>query len=440
MPELRVHRFRVEVVDGPDRGKVVESSVGDACERDYGIGSALGNELILRDGSVSRHHCTIVQRPHHFWLRDSGSRNGTYLDNIRIESARLHDNAQIRVGVTVLKFTVLKDLVTHPLSDVPRLGDLVGVSPRMRQLFAMLPRIAQSDATVLILGETGTGKSRLAEAIHGAGPRASEPFQVIDCTAIPQNLLESELFGHERGAFTGAEGPKEGAFEAAGAGTVLLEEIGELSSDLQPKLLRAIEDRAIRRVGSTAWRKLNCRVLAATNRDLRQEVNRGAFRSDLFYRLNTVTLRLPPLRERPEDIPLLMRTFAAEYAEDGVELLGPTIIDEWQKRDWPGNVRELRNAVERVILLGARHHQNYSDAVPPPPSSQPSRAQLREALMSGEDMRPFRIAKENVVNDFERAYVRMLLERHGGNLSRAAREACMDRGYLRELARKHRLM
>jgi transcriptional regulator with GAF, ATPase, and Fis domain len=400
---------------------------------------------VLRDGSVSRHHCVIIQRPRYFLLRDSGSTNGTFIDNIRIESARLHDGADIRVGITRLKFTILKDAVTHPLSDVVELGDLVGVSPHMRQLFVLVPRIARSDATVLILGETGTGKSLVAEAIHNASDRSHHPFQVIDCAAVPPNLMESELFGHERGAYTGAETSEAGAFEVAGAGTVVLEEIGELPLDLQPKLLRAIEDRAIRRVGGTRWHKLECRIVAATNRDLRQEVNTGAFRSDLFYRLNTVTLRLPPLRERPEDIPLLVRAFALQYADDGPERLGDRIVEEWQKRDWPGNVRELRSAVERTLLLGAGHEDLHGQRVVlrktgfPIAGAQES-GLIAQAVMAGNEVKPFRLAKDQIVTAFERTYVETILNRNDRNLSRAAREARMDRGYLRELARKHRLL
>jgi DNA-binding NtrC family response regulator len=297
----------------------------------------------------------------------------------------------------------------------------------MRRLFAMMQRIAAADSTLLIEGETGTGKGIIAEAIHGASARAGGPFVVVDCASIPPSLIEAELFGHTRGAFTGAGAARAGAFESAAGGTVFLDEIGELPLDMQPKLLRAIEDRVVKRVGGNDAVRLDIRIIAATNRDLRSEINQGRFRSDLYYRLNTFRLRIPPLRERREDIALLVAHFYRQLSPGG-EPPPAELLAELARHDWPGNVRELRAAVERAVLLG-------DPAV--------WRALSGEAP-AAEDTRfvdgtSFRAAKERAIAAWERDYVRSLIARHDGNLSRAARAVRMDRNHLRELLRRHQI-
>jgi len=291
-----------------------------------------------------------------------------------------------------------------------------------------LPKLADSDATLLLEGETGTGKGLLAEALHEAGARSRGPFVTVDCGAIPPTLIESELFGHDKGAFTGAVAGRTGAFESAAGGTVFLDEIGELPLELQPRLLRVLEDRVIKRIGGNEPVRLDIRIIAATNRDLRAEINRGRFRSDLYYRLATLHLRIPPLRERREDIALLVAHFYSQLASDG-DLPPAEMISELARHDWPGNVRELRAAVERIVLLG--DPMVWRTITDPGIEASAAPGVRADAGMS------FREAKERAVASWERGYVQALLARHDGNLSRAAREVRMDRNHLRELVRRH---
>jgi two-component system response regulator GlrR len=428
--ELAFARFRLVVIDGPDRGR---SELSSASELAVGTGEA--NQLVLADPTVSRHHFVITFTPRGYHVRDTGSTNGTYLANHRIESAYLQDGSILRAGVTTLRFEGTDGEIREPLSDDDRFGRALGRSPVMRRLFALLPRIAASESTVLIDGETGTGKSLLARAIHVAGKRANGPFVVVDCGAIPAALIESELFGHERGAFTGATAARPGVFEAARGGTVFLDEIGELPLDMQPKLLHAIEERAVRRLGSATPLALDVRLIAATNRDLRQAVNRGGFRSDLYYRLNIVKLRLPPLRERTGDVPLLVEAFYRELTGNPAATAPAELVAALAQHDWPGNVRELRAAVERSLLVDDPTQW---------------RALIDEPLAAGgdpggapepfDDALTFRAAKERATLRWERWYLGELLARHGGNLSRASRAVRMDRTHLRELGRRYKLI
>jgi DNA-binding NtrC family response regulator len=302
----------------------------------------------------------------------------------------------------------------------------------MRKLFALLEKVAQSDINVLIEGESGTGKELVATEIVQRGSRADRPFVIVDCGAISPNLVESELFGHIRGAFTGADRDRIGAFEAADGGTVFLDEIGELPLELQPKLLRALEAREIRRVGETKARKVNVRVVSATNRDLEREVNKGRFREDLYFRLAVLQVRVPPLRERLEDLPILIRVFLSALGVPEQErLFGSAVLAEMSKHDWPGNVRELRNYVERSVVL--------QSAIPAGATARRS-APSHPHLGSQVDIRiPFKIAKDAAVDTFERSYLGALLESCGGNMSKAARTAGMDRMYLHRLVQKHGL-
>ncbi|MDI1433018.1 MULTISPECIES: sigma 54-interacting transcriptional regulator [Polyangium] len=430
--ECAIGRFRLQVTAGPDRG--VER-VSDGAE--LSVGTAAGNHLVLTDGAVSRHHCAITVTDRGFLVRDLGSRNGTRVTGFRVEGAYLGPGAVLGIGKSTLRFDPLPDEIVEPLADEERYGRILGQSMAMRRLFAALPRIAASDSTVLIEGETGTGKGLLAEVIHQKSPRAQGPFVVIDCSSIPPTLIEAELFGYMRGAFTTALQSRAGAFEAAAGGTVFLDELGELPIDMQPKLLRALEERVVRRIGSLDPVKLDVRVIAATNRDLRQEVNRGTFRSDLYYRLNIVRIRLPPLRERREDIPPLVAHFYEQFARSGDPLPPAELVAAFTKQDWPGNVRELRAAVERAILMEdeALWFEATLGAAPgsEPKTAAPPSADYDEDLALGS----FRAAKERAVARWERGYIETLVRQSGGNLSRAARSAHMDRNHLRELLRRH---
>jgi DNA-binding NtrC family response regulator len=298
----------------------------------------------------------------------------------------------------------------------------------MRSTFALLERAASVDVTVLLQGETGTGKQVAAEAIHERSSRSAGPFVTVDCGNLPLNLLESELFGHEKGAFTGAAERRIGAFEEADGGTVFLDEIGELPLDTQPKLLRALEERHVRRIGSNRYTDVDVRVIAATNRDLRAEVNAGRFREDLYFRLAVVKVDLPPLRERPEDIPELVRALLEQMRappETMARIGGDDLIAHMKRGPWPGNVRELRNYLQRCIVF---------EGAPPLEA-----AEGRTAPGVVDASVPWQEAREWAMARFERAYLEDLMRRNNGVVAQAARAAGLDRVYLHKLLRRHNL-
>ncbi|HEX8113883.1 MAG TPA: sigma 54-interacting transcriptional regulator [Kofleriaceae bacterium] len=409
---IEITRFQLKVVNGPDSPHRVESTGSELT-----IGSDPGHPLRLTDPCVSRQHCMLRVSDEGVVCTDLGSTNGTLVTGRRITSAILLPGDTITVGETTIAFDLLPDTVSEPLSVDDRFGRVLGRSVAMRRLFAIAERVAAADATILIDGETGTGKSALAEAIHEHSPRKDKPFIVVDCGALPGTLLESELFGHERGAFTGALESRLGLFESADGGTILLDEIGELPLDLQPKLLRVLERRVIRKVGASRERPIDVRLIAATHRDLRCEVNRKTFRSDLWYRLNTVRITMPPLRERRDDIAMLVWAIYQDLLGDRSAMPPTTIVRQLMRGNWPGNVRELRSAVERS-LLGAPVSDAAFDAGPT----------------------SFRDAKIRATADWERRYLADLLAAHDGNVSRAARSARMNRSHLSELIHRHGLV
>jgi len=416
---LRARMVRIEVLSGPSAGQIHEL-VGPEVR----IGTGRNAHLVLFDPTVSRHHLTLRLEPAGIRVVDAGSSNGTVLDGVRIADAFARTDSVIAIGETSLRLRLGAGTVEIPLSSRERFGGLIGRSVAMRQVFTLLERVAEADDAVLIEGETGTGKELVAEAIHEESRRANGPFVVFDCSAVTPTLVESELFGHVRGAFTGATADRRGAFEAAHQGTLFLDEIGELPLDLQPKLLRALEKFEVRRVGENTVRRVDVRVIAATNRNLLEEVGQRRFREDLYYRLAVIRVGLPPLRERPDDIPLLVHHFAASAGRGG-GLLPTGAAAELAKRAWPGNVRELRNAVLRAVSLGT-----LDDA----PSTQ------RAPAPAGVDLSvPFTIARDRVTDAFEVTYLVEALRACGGNATRAAELAGVNRKFMQRAIKRHDL-
>ena len=396
---------------------------GDSCR----IGSHESNDLVLEDPTISRFHCRITREGHGWRIEDRGSKNGTRLDGVKVLLAELEKEAVLHLGDSVIRVTPLTRGQINRVGAPTSFGALLGKSVAMQRLFALVERVAPTEIDVLVHGESGTGKELVATEIVQRSARADGPVIVVDCGSISPSLVESELFGHVRGAFTGADRDREGAFEAADGGTLFLDEIGELPLELQPKLLRALEAREVRRVGTSKMRRIDVRVIAATHRDLEREVNRGRFREDLYYRLAKVAVQVPALRERTTDIPLLVEAFVSSMSRNDhmARLFSPDVLREMQEHDWPGNVRELKNYVERSVVL---------DDAPSPIRKSGTMRAFSEADVA--DV-PFRLAKESAISAFERSYLGPLLERCSGNVSQAARAAKMDRMYLHQLAQKH---
>jgi two-component system response regulator GlrR len=417
-------RWWLHVTAGPDAGETFSSSGARVA-----IGTHPSADLILHDSTVSRFHCEIAPGGPLPVVRDLDSRNGTLIDAVPVREAYLRSGAVLTLGRTRIRFEVGAQPVRVAISARERFGTAVGRSLAMRRVFAVLERIAASDVTVLLEGETGTGKEVVAESIHAESARAEGPLTVVDCGSIPKELLESELFGHEKGSFTGAVAARQGAFEAASGGTLILDEIGELSPDLQPKLLRALERREVKRVGATRYAPVDVRVIAATNRNLRAEVNAGRFRSDLYYRLAVVEVRLPPLRERMDDLPVLIERILeglGAHGRPGADVVKTQeFLAEVLRHTWPGNVRELRNYVERCIAL--------REPGPLEPAGDPS------AEPDVDPRTPLRPARERWVRAFERRYLEALMKQHGENVTAAAQAAGVGRVQMYRLLWRHGL-
>ncbi|MBA2543274.1 MAG: sigma 54-dependent Fis family transcriptional regulator [Deltaproteobacteria bacterium] len=422
---VNLRRCKLVVIKGAQRGTEFVVS-GDT----FKVGKAPENDLVLADETVSRVHFEIARDAKGYLVRDMKSTNGTFLDGAEVKEAYLRAGSVIGLGSCELKFTPFEERIEILPSEKEQLGEMVGKSPAMREIFGLIERIAPTDATVLIEGETGTGKDMIARTLHLLSPRTDAPFIVVDCGAVAGTLIESELFGHEKGAFTGAVTARQGAFELASGGTVFLDELGELSLDLQPKLLRVLEQRELRRVGGTKTIKVDLRVIAATRKDLRSEVEKGKFREDLYFRLNVVPITAPSLRERREDIPLLIDSMLGKLA-GGVTLTEQT-RGALMAHDWPGNVRELRNVIERALALGADPGMLVAPLGPTDSRS----AQLRDGIEFEPNV-SFRDTKEKWNELFERRYLSWLIKRAEGNISKAARDADMDRKYLHKLLRKY---
>ncbi|NOK01908.1 MULTISPECIES: sigma-54-dependent Fis family transcriptional regulator [unclassified Myxococcus] len=413
-------RLKLMVLSGPESGQSHALT-----KPEYVLGKAPTCDIVLTDKTISREHLKLTVHDEHVVATDLGSRNGSSCDGRRFTALELHPGTVITLGTTELKLvpeeTAKRTLL---LSSRDRFGALVGNSRRMREVFTLLERLSPGGADVLIQGETGTGKDLCAEAIHQASRRASGPFVIVDLAGVAPSLIESELFGHVKGAFTNAQSDRAGAFERAHNGTVFLDEVGELPLELQPRLLRVLERRQVKRVGANDYVTVNMRVVTATHRDLEDAVRQGKFRRDLYHRLAVLRVTMPSLRERPEDIPLLIDTMLEQTGRPPSTLSDQTraLLTQYP---WPGNVRELRNVVEQVVNLG-------EEALPELESADSERGHSAADL----DL-PFKEAKERLVEGFERDYLRNLLERCEGNISRASREADIDRVYLRKLLKKH---
>ncbi|MGZ3416327.1 MAG: sigma 54-interacting transcriptional regulator [Polyangiales bacterium] len=402
--------FRVRAADltvrgGPDDGLEARLEIPT-----FVVGTGELSDLKLSDPTVSREHLRLSLEAAGVRVRDVGSRNGTWIGGVRVREALLTTSTVLTIGATSLSIHLDAGPIDLAVSQSTRFGEAIGVSPAMRRVFMLLERAARSDMTVLLEGESGVGKEILARAVHTASTRAQAPFVALDCGALSPSLIESELFGHERGAFTGAHAARHGLFEEAHGGTIFLDEIGELPLDLQPKLLRVLEEREVRPVGGRSAKPIDVRVVAATNRHLADAVEAGTFRRDLFYRLAVVLVTVPPLRDRPEDIAPLARAFLrnvlgspeAELTEDFASMLSGYA--------WPGNVRELRNVIQRYALLEVRDAEALFGS---------TRGDKGEDL----SLLPFHEARRIAMERFERAYFPKVLARAGGVVSRAAQLA-----------------
>lgn len=426
-------RAKLVVLDGPDEG--MERPLDGTVH----VGADPASDLVLQDSTVSRKHATFSSQGGRVVVRDLGSRNGTFVGETRVVEAEVLLGAVVRLGATPLGVYPRWQLREVQPAARNRFGELTGESVSMREIFAILERAAPSNVTILVEGESGTGKELVARSIHAESTRRDGPFVVFDCGAVPHNLVESELFGHKRGAFSGAVSDRNGAFQQAHGGTIFLDELGELPLELQPRLLRVLESGQVRRVGDDNMREVDVRIVAATNRDLHAEVRRGNFRADLLYRLEVVKVRMPPLRQRPEDIRGLVQVLVRGKFEPD-DVTGPN-LERLVAYSWPGNVRELRNVLERAIALATAPGQaaapfanlvfNLGPAAEGP-------AVLGMAFPGVASHLPYKVAKEQLLSSFERAYVDTLLERHRGNLTQAALAAELSRKHLYELLRRTR--
>jgi DNA-binding NtrC family response regulator len=462
-PTLHLRRCMLQSVDDPTMEWTFD-------KEEIRLGSMDDNDVVLNDDTVSRYHCKIVQDDTGYILVDNSSTNGTFVNKVRVREAFLKPGCTVSVGQSQLRFNAREEEVHIVPSRADRCGALIGANAKMREIYSIIEKIAPTATTVVIDGETGTGKEVVAQSIHMLSPRSKGELVVFDCGAVPPNLIESELFGHEKGSFSGAMMTRTGLFEQADGGTLFLDELGELPIDLQPKLLRVLEQREVRRVGATKAQKVDVRIIAATNRDLETEVKAGRFRQDLFYRLSVVRLHLPSLKDRTDDIPVLVQHFlengAYNRAQNGKPRIRGVARDAMaalQAYPWPGNVRELVNVVERAVSFCAHELIELSDlpdyvrsakaapqrehsARPMPRQPTGGNPAVGSALSPTPPQTPdelladgvtFKDAKERWVATFERDYIEQMLRRNTGNISHAARAADIDRKYFRKLMKKY---
>ncbi|MBI4816389.1 MAG: sigma 54-interacting transcriptional regulator [Deltaproteobacteria bacterium] len=450
LPPIR--GLRLEVVEGPSAG-LTQSFSKDSVS----IGTAIGNDLVIEDPKVSRYHVELGRVGDRISVRDLGSTNGTWLGGVRLKDVEAPPRTELRLGESRVRIEDAGTVEIELLDD-ESLGRFRGRTPEARRLMALMQKAAKSDVPVLVLGETGTGKEVIARTIHEHSARARGPLETVDCGALMPTLVASELFGHERGAFTGADRQHVGAFERAHGGTLFLDEIGELPSSLQPALLGVLERKSFRRLGGTKQIPVDVRVVAATHRDLRTEVNAGTFRQDLYFRLAVIVLKVPGLRERAGDLPILVEHFLREagHSVSATDLFTPEMWAQMRTYRWPGNVRELRNFVDAAMALGEAPELERDEHLPSTPkpqkstkSSEPeearrpenrdeSRAFPSEPLESLIQLE-YKDARQKILDEFERLYLASVLERAENNITLAAQRARIHRTYLIQMLKRHNL-
>ncbi|MBK8010626.1 MAG: sigma 54-dependent Fis family transcriptional regulator [Deltaproteobacteria bacterium] len=440
-----VKSLNVTVCAGPDSGKSYRAKADQ-----MSIGSAKDNDLVLTDETVSRYHLELHHLGDAIRVQDLGSTNGTTVANVHLERATIQGGTVLTLGRSEIRIDG-GETVRLEIHEDDTFEGVRGRSPSMRKLMATIQRVAQSDASILLLGETGVGKEVISQAIHDSSKRADRPLEIVDCGALSPTLIASELFGHERGAFTGADRQHIGAFERANGGTIFLDEIGELPASLQTALLGALERGSFRRVGGSHNIDVDVRVIAATNRDLRVEVNSGNFRQDLYYRIAVVLCRIPPLRERVEDIPILVEHFLREAGFNGDvgEIIPRKAMEGLRAHRWPGNVRELRNFVDAALAMGEAPplDRGMSDPIDGDVSgaggsSGESHASTGHSMVNVplETLHlNFKDARAEVIREFEAAYLKELLKHYQQNVSKAAHTSEIHRSYLNLMLKRHKL-
>ena len=439
---LTYRRCRIVVTEGPETGRQLET------ERDLiRIGSHGDNDLVIPDPAVSRHHLEVHKREGEYVIVDNGSTNGTFVGSLRVKEAVIRRRGEIHIGDSSLLFEPMEtELVVEP-SVAERCEDLVGRSVPMREIYTVVERVASTDLTILVTGETGTGKELVARALHAKSRRSGGPFVTLDCSALPPTLIESALFGHERGALTGSGETYPGAFERAQNGTLFLDEVADLPDELQPKVLRALERGEIQRQRGDRIIRVDVRVVAATKRDLQQQMRASKFRDDLYYRLAVIRLALPALRDRTEDIPLIIEDFfqrhGLELSETGVAArhVGPGAMAALTRHPFMGNVRELINVIRRAAVFASGEEITVADLpddIARDGTAEPA-AEIGATMPMPDASVPFKAAKATVVDAFERQYLQDLLSRHEHNISKAAREAGIDRRHLYRLLDKYEI-
>ncbi len=425
--------FVLTVTEGPEKGRSHRLD-GSMPTRTL-IGTSPACEIRVTDREVSRRHAGLERVGSALKVVDLSSTNGTWVDRVKIREAELQGGEFLRIGSTMFQVDVEHAGHEAQPPSAFAFGRVIGASREMRRLYPLTARLAQTTVPVVIEGETGTGKEALAESIHEMGPRALGPFVVFDCTAVPPSLVEAELFGHERGAFTGATSIRKGVFEQAHGGTLLIDEVGDLDLSLQPKLLRAIERFEIRRIGGDKWMRVDVRVLAATRRDLDREVQAGRFRDDLFHRLAVARIELPALRNRIGDVAVLATHFWREMGGDP-RAIPRELMQKWEDFEWPGNVRELKNTIARQLALGdlADVHPEHDRRAASPSIAPPPGAAQEDAIDRFVDMGlPYPQARDRILDEFEQRFVARVLSMHNGDVARAAAASGIGRRYFQKL-------